>query len=48
MYHVQYFGEKVSHCWVLESQIFPFKKGGVEELMKEQSFQKHVNIPISF
>jgi len=43
MYHVQYFGEKVSHCWVLENHIFPFKRGGVEELMKEQSFLKHVN-----
>jgi hypothetical protein len=42
-YHVQFFGDNGSHSWIAVNLLFPFQ-GGVEELMKEPNFIKHVSI----
>ena len=40
-YHVQFFGDNASHSWIAANLLFPFQ-GGVEELMKDEGFMKHV------
>jgi len=42
-YHVQFFGDNGSRSWIASNLLFPFK-GGVEELMKDEGFMKHVSI----
>ena len=42
-YHVQFFGDNGSHCWIAANVLFPFE-GGVEQLMKNEAFMKHVSI----
>lgn len=42
-YHVQFFGDNGSRSWIASNLLFPFQ-GGVEELMKDEGFMKHVSI----
>ena len=43
VYHVQFFGDKGSRSWLAFNALFPFE-GGVEELLKDKGFMKHVCI----